>query len=222
MTVVKNRIIEFIDEYEDNLGLLNKRISDTHKRIEEIQLEIRYINEKELPEAVEKRVLDGDGNYESKLRKTLEKLKAELQSSEEEVIVLEAAIKRFMIVSAEKITKFEQLYREEIKLLEKKQYSKMMHFKKMYVDSIIDESKIIHEYYKLHNQLQSVQAAGGIKKNVYSELQLKNANNKEYLKTYDNVMLQLEVDTIKRLFSGNYSNADVDYLNEFKHKKDLS
>jgi hypothetical protein len=218
---IKEKVQDFLNEYNNKLQLMNTKLEEATTRIDELQIEISYIHLKDLPEAIERRVLENDATYENKLRKIVDKLQNELVSRQEEVLVLENARHRFKVEYADKITALELLYREEMKLVEKRQMALMMNAKRDYVIAILKEAEAIREYASINTRIQEVQYNGGRRTSVTSDFELKNAPIKEHLHYHDNVMLQLDLNTVKRLVKGTYSEADVKYLDTFKHRKDL-
>jgi hypothetical protein len=66
MMTVKEKAAAFITEYNQQLNTLKKRMDETGRRLEELALEIRFIEEKEIPEAVQRRVLTGERSKEKR------------------------------------------------------------------------------------------------------------------------------------------------------------
>src|SRR4051794_32213828 len=91
---ISEKITAFIDEYNTKLQNMSQKLADAQKQVDDLQLEINFINVKELPAAIERRVLSGEAANEQKLRKSLVKLNDELQSNQEVVLVLANALHR--------------------------------------------------------------------------------------------------------------------------------
>lgn len=217
----KNKASELITEFNRKLQELNNTLSEVNQRAEELQLEINYINEKELPEAVEARVLTGDSTLENKVKKTLDKCREELQGKLESIPVLSNAIKRVQLEYAEKAVELERLVNEELRLEEQTRYAKMMYQKKVYVDTIIEESKELQNLNNLVSQLQELQVKAGLKNNVYNSFEFQSASNNTSVDNFNGVYLPLDYNEVKRLVTGQYSSRDVEYLNRFSDKKNL-
>jgi len=218
---VKDSVTAFVNDYNEKLNQLNEKLQSCSNRIEELQYEIRFLKEKEVPEATTIRVLQGDSSLEKKLKKSLSRFEEELQELLEEQIVLINAIKQFKYQSGEKVNEFAQLLKEERRLNEDKAYSHMMHFKKLYVDEIRKQSAVFHEYKDLSLQLETIEVKAGIKKNVYSTITDNTTKMPPHISGYNGYYLALTPNEIQQLINKTFRPSDVAYLDKFKHKKDL-
>ncbi|AGK53177.1 hypothetical protein [Bacillus sp. 1NLA3E] len=81
-TNINEKVKQYISEYNQKLQGLNQKLQDAKTRIQYLELEVRMLTEKEIPEASTIRVLEGDGSLEAKLKKTLAKYQQELQEKQ--------------------------------------------------------------------------------------------------------------------------------------------
>ena len=102
------KIKSFHTEYQHHLDKLNTKYNDTMTRIDELRIEIAYIQAEELPKAKELRLLKGEATLENRLSKKLERLQLEYQQKQEDVIILQNAIHNYKVASAEKIIELER------------------------------------------------------------------------------------------------------------------
>jgi hypothetical protein len=216
---VKNQVETFIQEYNQKQTELQERLQDTSNRIEILQLELRFIQEKELPEASTKAVLDGtDDSHAKKLKKDLQKYQAELETKQESLLILSHAIKQHRYQSGDKLVELDRLYRSEKQIQESKHYAKAMYYKKLYVDSMIEEGQKLKELNSLDFKIQSTLVEAGRKNGIYTDSSVKStATNTGDGRTY----LPLSIQECQRFVSGNYSSSDYDYLKKFSSLKDL-
>jgi hypothetical protein len=133
---VKERVTAFMTEYNQQLTALNDRISETGHRMEELTLEIRFIEEKEVPEALQRRVLTGDRSQEKKVRKSLDKLKTEKDEKDEDLVVLQSVLNKFKQQKADEMRQINHLFQEEKNLISNSAYERMTAAQKAYSDAI--------------------------------------------------------------------------------------
>jgi hypothetical protein len=158
---VQDKIKTFIDEYRTKLESMNQKLSEASTRASDLGMEINYINQAELPQAIEKRVLEGDSAMENRLRKTLEKLQAECQDKQETVLVLTNAIQRYKMESANEITSLERLFRDEKRIIEDKAFSSMAKHKGAYITALKNEAEALHSYQVMDSKIQNIKENGG-------------------------------------------------------------
>ncbi|AGK53176.1 hypothetical protein B1NLA3E_07060 [Bacillus sp. 1NLA3E] len=97
----------------------------------------------------------------------------------------------------------------------------MMHNKKLYVDAILEESKVIKEANSLDTQLQTLIIASGRKQQVYSDNIVKsNPTNRN--PRFGGTYLAMTHQELTRFIQGTYTASDIDYLKKYAHKKDLT
>jgi hypothetical protein len=219
--MIKEKVLAFYNEYQTKVSDINKKIAAAAQRVNDSNLQIKFIQEKELPSAIEKRVLEGDLGLENKLRKTLAKLEKEYQEANEEFLVLQNVLQKYKLESADKVAELQNLFRDERKLQEQSAYSKMMYYKKKYVDAILQESEAIQEYRDVDVKLQEVLLAGGRINSIYNVLEVDTAPLKSHLNRHNGIYLQLELDDVKRLVKGTVKPEELAYLNKFSNKKDM-
>jgi hypothetical protein len=219
--MIKEKVLAFYNEYQAKVSDINKKIAAAAQRVNDSNLQIKFIREKELPSAIEKRVLESDLGLENKLRKTLAKLEKEYQEANEELLVLQNVLQKYKLESADKVAELQNLFRDERKLQEQSAYSKMMYHKKKYVDAILQESEAIQEYQDVDVKLQEVLLAGGRINSIYNVLEVDTAPLKSHLNRHNGIYLQFELDDVKRLVKGTVKPEELAYLNKFSNKKDM-
>jgi hypothetical protein len=218
---VKEKATAFIDRYNQKLQQLNQKLQSCNERIEYLELETRFLQEKEIPEAQTKRVLEGDATLEKKLKKQLQKYQGELQEKQEEAVILSNAIQQYKYQAGEEASNISKLFNEDKSLQEKKAYGRMMNQKKSYIDAILKESETLKELSSVDGKLQQILVSAGRKKQVYSGIEVKTAPIPAHKEYHNGVYLQVGLDEVKRFVQGTYSKSDYDYLKPFANKKDL-
>ncbi|WP_413308811.1 hypothetical protein AA0X95_11035 [Bacillus sp. 1P10SD] len=216
---VKQQVESFIEEYNQKQTELRTRLQDTSERIEYLQLEIRFLTEKEIPSASAKAVLEGtDDSHVNKLKKSLQRYKDELEMKQEALLVLNHAIKQHQIKAGEKLVELDRLYRSEKQIQEKKHYSKMMYYKKQLIDTMIEEGGKLKELTSLDYKIQEILVQAGRKNGVFVDSNVKStATNTNDGRTY----LPLSIQEVQRFVSGNFSETDYKYLRSHSSLKDL-
>jgi hypothetical protein len=215
---IRQQVESFINEYGQKLQDLSTRLQDAVNQAEYLQMEIRFIQETELPEASAKAVLDGtDDSHVVKLKKQLQKYQEQLQTSLEKQLILQQAIKQYQYQSGEKLVELDRLYRQEKSIQESKHYSKAMYYKKMYIDSLIEEGQKLKELNQLDTKLQQMLVDCGRKSGVYTDSAVKSSPTNSGNGTY----LALSHQEVTRFVSGNHTASDYDYLRKHASLKDL-
>ncbi|MFB5196150.1 hypothetical protein ACE198_14675 [Neobacillus sp. KR4-4] len=162
-------------------------------------------------------MLNGTTGRTSKLQKQLQRYTDELQTKKESEIILLNAIKQYQYQAGEKLVDLERLYKQEKYLQESKHYSKMMYYKREYVNAMIEEGKAIKELNQLDTKVQELLVQAGRKNNIYTDSSVKstptNSGNGNYL--------ALSHQEVSRFVSGNYTSTDYDYLRKHSSLKDL-
>ncbi|KQU17811.1 hypothetical protein ASG65_26205 [Bacillus sp. Leaf13] len=197
--LVADQVKEFKISYDAELQALNDQLEAASQRLEDVSLEIRFINEVDLVKAIEKRVLSGDMAEEKKLRRSIEKLQTEKLALAEEVIVLQNVIPRFKIDKANEIKELDRLFQEEKRMVEHTAYQRMMKAKKVYEEAIIKESEILHEYQKRDIDLQFIEYEAGQRQSIFSDLVVRSAAIESDAYRFGGVYLPLEMKAISRL-----------------------
>ncbi|WNF35682.1 hypothetical protein RJD24_14635 [Bacillaceae bacterium IKA-2] len=213
------KVQQFICDYNSKLDKLNQQISTCSTRNEELQLEIRFIKEVEMNEAIEKRVLEDNELMETKLKKKLNSLEEELQKSSEEFLVLNNVLQNFKIKSAEEVKKLHSIFTDERQLVERKAYAKMMHQKYLYIQAIMKEAEALHEVNKLDMEVQTIEFNAGRRNYIYTGIEVKSADVPTSAGRFNDVYLALSPQEVYILVKK--LPIDLKYLEAFKHKKDL-
>jgi hypothetical protein len=166
MTSAKDKAAAFVAPYQKELAAMQEKISQTESRLGDLQLEIKFIQEKEIPEAVERRVLTGDQQQEKKVRKSLEKLQKEFQEKSEDLIVIQNMLSRYKQQKADEIRPLLRLFQEEQRAVSHERYDRIMNARNAYKQAINTETDLLHVYRTIEADLQSVEVNAGRRKYV--------------------------------------------------------
>ncbi len=217
-----DKITAFSNEYKAKISQVEERYAACSQRIEELQLEARFIREKEIPEASVNRVLNGDGGgQEAKLKKSLAKLEVELVEKQEELVILENALTQYKLKSAEEVRKMQQLFKNERKIAADKAYRKMMAAKREYVETMKAEAEVLHRFAELDMRIQEVEYAAGIRNGVYSGFEVDSATIPGNADRHNGVYLALTHDEVKKIIKNTARPSELEYLDKYKNVKGL-
>lgn len=216
---VTEKINAFIVEYKNQVNQLNERIDSSSKRVTDIEIEIKYINQKELPEASVHRVFSGESGQEAKLKKLLFKLQTVLEEKNEEVLILQNALQRYHFQVANELKQYQQLFKDERAIASKKSYSKLMAKKREYVEAMKEEAEVLHHFQAIDVQMQLVEQAAGLKKDVYNLFTVDSAPMLSHLNRHNGVYLAITHEEVQKIIKK--TPIDLAYLDKFKHTKDL-
>ncbi|MDU1845210.1 MAG: hypothetical protein E6778_06655 [Niallia nealsonii] len=199
------KVLQFVAEYHENVVKYKNKIDSYSKRINDIKLEMKYVNDVELKAAIEIRLMDGDDSQEKKVRKLLASLEAELKKQHEELPVLEGILQKYIMKSGEEAVELNTFYRTEKQLQEQKAVANMLHAKKLFTDEIIKHAAVLREVSNVEQRLQEVLFATGRKNGVYYSLNIPKG-------------VQLSEKELTSLVMGTGTN---EYLNKYADKKNL-
>jgi hypothetical protein len=166
MTSAKDKAAAFVATYQKELAAMQEKILQTESCLGDLQLEIKFIQEKEVPEAVERRVLSGDQQQEKKVRKALEKLQKEFQEKSEDLIVIQNMLNRYKQQKADEIRPLLRLFQEEQRAVSHERYDRIMNARNAYKQAINTETDLLHVYRTIEADLQSVEVNAGRRKYV--------------------------------------------------------
>lgn len=110
---IRERVIEFEKEFTDQLEKIEKQITDREKELEDLQLELKFVNEEEYPKALETRILSGDPTEANKLKKLMDKLQHQIQDKQEDLVVYHNIKDRFIAEKIEEARVFITPFNEE-------------------------------------------------------------------------------------------------------------
>lgn len=213
---------EFIQEYKAKIQEIQKKIEACTPQIEYLQLEIRMLNEVEIPKAQTQAVLEGTGKSNvATLKKQLQKYQDELQEKKEEQLILSNALEQYKYQVGDEADKLRTLFTQDRQLIEKKCYANMMYAKKQYVDEILKQSVVLRELSSVDTQLQQILQDAGRQRNVYPEITIKTPFNPANKNDTGGVYLQLSFNEVKDFITGRYPESSYEYLKKFANKKDL-
>lgn len=165
---IKDKAASFVAEYNRELDVIQERIRETESHLEDLSLEIRFIEEKEIPEAVQRRVLSGDRSQEIKKRKQLEKLLAEKAEKSEDLLVLQTVKDKFKQEKADEIQKLHRLLREEQQIISQERFERIQTARNAYKQSIKTETDLLHLYLSIEVDLQTIEVNAGRRRYVES------------------------------------------------------
>jgi DNA repair exonuclease SbcCD ATPase subunit len=166
MTTMKDKAAAFVATYQKELATIQEKISQTERRLEDLQLEIKFIQEKEIPEAVQRRVLTGDKQQESKVRKALEKLQKEYQEKSEDLVVIQNMLNRYKQQKADEIKPLQRLFQEEQRAISQERYDRIVNARNAYKQAINTETDLLQLYRSIEVDLQSVEVNAGRRRYV--------------------------------------------------------
>lgn len=169
---IKDKAAGFVSEYNRDLSVLQEKINETESRLEDLSLEIRFIEEKEIPEAVQRRVLTGDNSQETKIRKQLNKLKSEEVEKSEDLIVLQNTLNKFLQQKANESQSLKQLFHEELRMISQERYKQLLAAKNAYKQAIKTETDILHLYKRIEADLQQIEVSAGRRLYVSTDFSL--------------------------------------------------
>jgi chromosome segregation ATPase len=161
LKAVKEKVSTLISEYKKEVSLIKEKVEESEKRLNDLSLEIRYIEEKEIPEAIKKRVLTGDRSHETKLRKALEKLQKESVEKNEDLLVLDAAVNNYIQQKADEIQKILPLFNEELNMIRKEKFDRIKKSREVYLGEIIKETALLHLYQSIETEIQNIEVVTG-------------------------------------------------------------
>ncbi|WP_430789476.1 hypothetical protein VBD025_03945 [Virgibacillus flavescens] len=208
------QIESFINGYHTGLKKLSDKLNNHKQTVEDIEMEVRFIRDVEMTQAIKKRLLDDDATMEDKLKKKLSKLESQLLAMNQETPVLESIMEDYKLKQGKESSKLERLLRDEMSVAETTSYNNMMKAKKAYFEVILQEAKTLQNYNKLDSSLQQVQVNAGRKNNIYSGIQVKTAPSSSEAINYNGIYLQVTYQDLQRIITGNFSSYDIGYLKQ--------
>lgn len=157
-----DKIHAFYTEYETKLNKLNTKLDETMTRINELQMEIAYIQSVELPKASELRLLNDDAAMEVKTKKKMEKLQSEYQEKQEDLLIIQHTINRFQVDSANNVLELEiKLFRAEKQLNYKEIFDRMLQHRETFLKGMDKEAEAFKEFQKAELLINTIKANGG-------------------------------------------------------------
>ncbi|PFR91171.1 hypothetical protein COK43_10350 [Bacillus cereus] len=208
---IRERVIEFEKEFTDQLEKIEKQITDREKELEDLQLELKFVNEEEYPKALETRILSGDPTEANKLKKLMDKLQDQIQDKQEDLVVYHNIKDRFIAEKIEEARVFITPFNEERDAMASTAYQAMMKAKKAYVDVLRKDSQPLHSYYAADRLLQSILDHGSITKPMTHFPMLSSRKHSERM-FHGNIYLPITAEEVTRFIKGTEHNEDLDYL----------
>lgn len=217
--MITDKITAFIEKYKGRVSQLNERIAATSQQIENTKVEARFIREKELPDSSIRRVLEDDSTLEAKLSKKLARLEAELLKLQEEETILIASLQQYKLQAAEQLKQYTHPFNDERKIAEAKAFKKMMAAKREYVETIKAKAEVLHQYQAIDVQIQQVELAAGLRKDIYNILPVQSAPIQSHLNRHEGIYLAFPHEDIQKIIKR--QPIDLGYLEKYKHQKAL-
>lgn len=163
--VAKEKVTAFLTDYKQQISTLNVKISETACLLEDLSLEIQFIQEKEIPDSVQRRVLTGDRSQENKVRKQLQKLQVEYAEKSEDLIVIQKVLDRYKQQAADQAKQLERMFIEERNMVVYESYKRMNAARSVYIKALQDTDEL-NLYRDLERGLQEVEVAANRRRYV--------------------------------------------------------
>lgn len=193
------KVEAFIKEYQEGSEKIKDRIFMAENRLSEVEAAINSVEENDIPEGIELRVITGDGTLEKKANRALEKLQKESKELQEEVTVMENVLYNFNQNAADKAFNMNSILQDEIRLANRKAYDKMMDAKEVYMNVIREEALPLHHNKHLDVEIQVIQLNAGRRKDIYGILPVYTAGIPTDAYRYNDVYLPLTLKEVKGL-----------------------
>ncbi|HFF3187546.1 TPA: hypothetical protein ACGCJB_000628 [Bacillus cereus] len=160
------RVVAFHEGFVNGLEKITQNIDEKTQLLNDKQLELRFIQEKELPAALEKKYVDGD-DKDAKRLQTLEiKLQKEITELQEEILVITRLKEKYEWTKANEAKALEAAFNEERNAATQRTYRRMEAAKRTYLEAIKAESESLHEYYGVDWKLAEILEVGGLRKSM--------------------------------------------------------
>ncbi|MGX5361043.1 hypothetical protein [Bacillus cereus] len=163
---IAKRVVAFHEGFIDGLEKITKNIDEKTELLNDKQLELRFIQEKELPEALVKRYVDGDDKDAKRLQTLETKLQKEITELQEEILVITHLKAKYEWTKANEAKVLEAAFNEERNADVQRTYRRMEAAKRAYLETIKAESESLHEYYGADLKLAKILEVGGLKKSM--------------------------------------------------------
>jgi hypothetical protein len=211
-----DKVKDFINQYNEKIQELSEKLQVSQEQAEYLRLEIRMIQEVELPKSQADEVLNGTTGQSAKLKKDLAKYQDSLQLESEKQLIYANALSQYKHRIGEDALKIEKLFKEEKSIQDKKHYSKLMYQKKAFVDALVEAGISIRETNKIELALAEIIVEAGRRNGVYLD-----SSPKHTVSNTGGTYLALSHQEVSRFLTGNYSANDYDYLKKHQSLKDL-
>ncbi|PFV50401.1 hypothetical protein [Bacillus thuringiensis] len=163
---IAKRVVAFNGDFIEGLEKITTKIDEKTQLLNDKQLELRFVQEKELPEALVKKYVDDD-DKEAKRLQTLEtKLQKEITELQEEILVITHLKEKYEWTKANEAKALEVAFNEERNAATQRTYRRMEAAKRAYLETIKAESESLHEYHGVAWKLAKILEVGGLKKSM--------------------------------------------------------
>ncbi|PHG75167.1 hypothetical protein [Bacillus wiedmannii] len=160
------RVAAFHEGFIDGLEKITQNIDEKTQLLNDKQLELSYIQEKELPAALEKKYVDGDDKDAKRLQTLETKLQKEITELQEEILVITHLKEKYEWAKANEAKALVDAFNEERNAAAQRTYRRMEAAKRAYLETIKAESESLHEYYGVDLKLTEILEVGGLKKSM--------------------------------------------------------
>lgn len=163
---VAKRVFAFHEDFIEGLEKITTKIDEKNQLLNDKQIELRFIQEKELPAALEKKYVDGDDKDAKRLQTLETKLQKEITELQEEILVITHLKEKYEWKKANEAKALEAAFNEERNAATQRTYRRMEAAKRAYLEAIKAESKSLHEYYGVDWKLAEILEVGGLRKSM--------------------------------------------------------
>lgn len=209
------RVATFHEGFVDGLEKITQNIDEKEKLLNDKQIELRFVQEKELPAALEKKYVDGDDKDAKRLLTLETKLQREITELQEEIIVITNLKAKYAATKAAEAKALVDAFNSERDAAAQRSYRRLEAAKRVYLEAIKEEAESLHEYRGIDLQLAEVLEKGGIKKPL-SYLPVLVAPRREDHGYHKESYLEVPTRVIKDIITGR---VDEEYHIEYLPKR---
>ncbi|PFN08267.1 hypothetical protein [Bacillus cereus] len=158
------RVAAFHEGFIDGLEKITQNIDEKTQLLNDKQLELRFIQEKELPEALEKKYVEGDEKDAKRLLTLEAKLQKDITELQEEILVITNLKAKYTATKAAEANALVDAFNSERDAAALRSYRRLEAAKRVYLEAIKEEADSLHEYRGIDLQLAEILEEGGLKK----------------------------------------------------------
>ncbi|WIG40832.1 hypothetical protein [Bacillus toyonensis] len=205
------RVATFHEGFYDGLDSITKNLDEKKKLLNDKQIELRYIQEKELPAAIEKKYVEGEDKDAKRLQTLETKLQKEITELHEEILVITNLKAKYTAIKAAEAKTLVEAFNSERNAAAQRTYRRMEAAKRAYLEAVKEESEKLHEYRAVDLKLAVVLEEGGLKKQG-SFLPISLAHTRPNHGSYGSY-LEVPTQLVKDIITGRVDEKyDIEYL----------
>lgn len=209
--IAAKRIVSFHEGFFDGLENITKNLDAKTQLLNNKQLELRFIQEKELPEALVKKYVDGDDKDAKRLQTLEAKLQKEIAELNEEIVVISHIKDKYVSSKSAEAKALVDAFDSERNSHAKRCYSRMESAKRIFLETIKEEAAKLHEYRGVDLKLAEVLEEGGFTK-PGSYLPISLAHTRGNHGSYGSY-LEVPTQLVKDIITGRVNTKyDIEYL----------